>query len=324
MESCWLSILCDALPGIVWSTDADLTLTALRGSGTGPDLLGRTLQDALRLTPDHPALLAHRRALAGDSAGCDVPWPGRTVRARLEPIRDAAGAIVGVAGAAFESVRSEAVVQDRSAFLAALEPRLRTGELAGAALVLLDVDGLGSLNARLGHEAGDVVLREVARRLSSHVRAVDLLARTGGDEFAVVIPGAGEASRVAERLRAALAEPVDVKGERVPVHASAGFVRLRPEQKAFAALQEAEAAMARAKADGRDRCVAGAGAQDQRTASLQLVEAELRRALGRDDMRAHFEPMVAVKSGRVDGFEVLLWRRTARTASAKPAPTSPA
>jgi diguanylate cyclase (GGDEF)-like protein len=318
----WLSLLTEALPGAVWSTDRELTLTAVRGVPAGSDLVGLRLEFALGLELDHPAVLAHHRALAGDSAVCDVPWPSRTVRAHLEPVRDASGAVIGVAGAGLpvvEAERAEPAVLDRSAFLAALEPRLKGADARGAALVLIDIDGFGALSGRLGHAAGDLVLDVVGRRLAAHVRAGDLLGKTGGDEFAVLVHGIDrDAHRVVNRLREALAEPMDVAGATVQVRTSAGVVRLGPDHRPQEALLEAETAMARAKADGRDRCVTST-VRDARSASLERVEAELRRALGRDELRKHFEPMVAVKSGRVDGFEVLLWRKTGRTTS-RPVP----
>jgi diguanylate cyclase (GGDEF)-like protein len=131
-------------------------------------------------------------------------------------------------------------------------------------LVMLDVDHFKRINDGCGHLGGDEALREVAARIESQVRASDTAARFGGDEFAVLMPGAGaaEARRVAERIRAAVARgPVEAgPGVALPVTVSAGLASLAPppgrvDLKALAEqlLAEADAALYRAKAAGRDR-----------------------------------------------------------------------
>jgi len=92
-------------------------------------------------------------------------------------------------------------------------------------LLLLDLDGFKDVNDTLGHHAGDVLLREVGRRLSGQVRAEDVAARLGGDEFAVLVNGAtaAEATELAARLETVLEEPVDVEGRPVQVGASIGI-----------------------------------------------------------------------------------------------------
>src|SRR5207302_1311474 len=96
------------------------------------------------------------------------------------------------------------------------------------ALLLADLDGFKELNDTLGHHAGDLVLSQLGPRLERELREVDLLARIGGDEFAVVVAGPDaddqrRALAVAERFRAALEEPFVVDGIRVAVHASIGI-----------------------------------------------------------------------------------------------------
>jgi diguanylate cyclase (GGDEF)-like protein/PAS domain S-box-containing protein len=93
-------------------------------------------------------------------------------------------------------------------------------------VLMLDLDGFKAVNDRYGHAAGDAALREVAARLRSSVRERDLVARTGGDEFVVVLPdlAAGEkaAHEAAERIEAAFTEPLGLEGDQVQLHAAVG------------------------------------------------------------------------------------------------------
>jgi len=135
-----------------------------------------------------------------------------------------------------------------------LDSLLRSG--AAATVLLLDVDRFKPLNDRHGHAAGDVALKEVAARLREHLRAVDVVARYGGEEFLVVMSGAGEeeASAVAERLRAAIADrPVQAPGLQLPVTVSIGSAVARGDLDADRLIAAADAALYRAKERGRNR-----------------------------------------------------------------------
>lgn len=134
-----------------------------------------------------------------------------------------------------------------------LEGLLRTG---GATVMMIDVDRFKSINDRFGHAAGDAVLREVADRLRTHVRAADLVARIGGEEFLVVAAGTGgDTSRVmAERLRQVVAEqPVATPAGPVGVTISIGVAEAPPGSEAQALLRRADEALYRAKSNGRNR-----------------------------------------------------------------------
>ncbi|MCX7684629.1 MAG: PleD family two-component system response regulator [Acetobacteraceae bacterium] len=127
---------------------------------------------------------------------------------------------------------------------------------SGATAMLIDVDRFKSINDRFGHAAGDAVLREIADRLRAHVRAADLVARIGGEEFLVVAAGtSGETGVcVAERLRQVVAErPVQIPDGEIPVTVSIGIAEAQPGTRADMLLRRADDALYRAKENGRNR-----------------------------------------------------------------------
>jgi two-component system cell cycle response regulator len=130
----------------------------------------------------------------------------------------------------------------------------------GAAVLMLDVDRFKSINDTHGHAIGDMVLREVAERLKVHLRAADVVARFGGEEFLVVIAGApvDYAAAVAERLRSAIeVEPIPADGRLLAVTASIGIAAALPGTPIDELLAAADAALYRAKAGGRNRVEVG-------------------------------------------------------------------
>ena len=132
-----------------------------------------------------------------------------------------------------------------------------------AAVMVLDLDGFKSVNDGLGHQYGDAMLRRVAVSMSMALREYDLIARTGGDEFVVVLPeieGPEAARTVAEKLIAAAGEDVPIGGRPVRIGASVGVASFPSDGQDFEALQRrADEAMYAAKAAGKNRCAFAGG-----------------------------------------------------------------
>lgn len=200
----------------------------------------------------------------------------------------------------------------RAELLAGLERRMNRDD-EGIAVALVDLDGFKALNHDHGYAAGDQVLAATLTRLQGAVGSA-LVARFGSDEFAVLLGGveSGAALAIADRLVAAVSEPVSLGGASVRLGASVGMAcrtasHARPED----LIRDADRALSRARTLGGNRSAIHDPATSGRPLALAELEVALRRALDSDEFREHYQPIVSVKGGQVAGFEVHLWRRSA-------------
>ena len=193
---------------------------------------------------------------------------------------------------------------NRAYLMHLLEDRLITSEVGGVAVLFVDLDQFKVINDSLGHEVGDQLIQVLSERLRSVLREEDVLARFGGDEFIVVL--SGDPVDVAERLRRAVHPPVVIGEHELFVTASIGYsANHEPGMSPNDLLRDADAAMYRAKARGRD-CVEAFEAGGHETGVQALRTAgELRRGIERGEIVPYFQPIVDLDSGRVLGYEVL-------------------
>ena len=204
---------------------------------------------------------------------------------------------------------------NRRRFRRVLEETISFNSRYGAtgAVLVIDIDGLKGVNDSFGHPAGDNVLRRVAATLRGRVRETDLIARMGGDEFAVLAPksGADGAMQFAEDLRAGIGEQ-DPDDDVPAVSASIGIATFGgPERGADAVLESADQAMYRAKERGGDQVAMYEASGDRpRRERRQSPAARIRAALDADRLTLHSQPIVELGSGRVARHELLLRMET--------------
>jgi len=178
------------------------------------------------------------------------------------------------------------------------------------ALMLIDLDRFKEVNSTLGHDVGDRLLNEAARRIANCVRDSDTVSRLAGDEFVVVLPQVGNASHVgaiAQKIIAKLAEPYYLRNEITHLSASLG-ITLYPDDATVGddLLKNADQAMRVAKNNGRNRfSYFTLALQENAQKRLHLVS-DLREALAKNQFRVYFQPIIELSSGEVHKAEALL------------------
>jgi diguanylate cyclase (GGDEF)-like protein/PAS domain S-box-containing protein len=203
---------------------------------------------------------------------------------------------------------NRALLQDRIEAAIAL-----AGNRAAVWVAALDLDHFKYVNDTLGHGAGDEMLKAVAARMQRVAGRADTVARTGGDEFALVLPGRADESEAAATVQAvldALAEPLRLHGQELVMTGSAGLAAWPADGiDAATLIQHAEVAMYRAKDLGRNAVQFYTPAMNARARERLALEGALRSALTHGEFELYYQPQVDLESGSVVGLEALIrWR----------------
>jgi len=200
---------------------------------------------------------------------------------------------------------------NRNLFHDRLEQAIAFAKRYGHALwvVFIDLDNFKIINDTLGHGVGDQLLQSVGQRLSARLRASDTVARLGGDEFMLLMLDQQEprlAPDALDDLLAAVAAPVRLGSQEVALTCSVGAsIYPRDGETAVELLRQADLAMYRAKAAGRNQRLFYAPEMEAELTERALIERHLRFALQRGELSLHYQPRVDLESGRVTGVEAL-------------------
>lgn len=184
-------------------------------------------------------------------------------------------------------------------------------------VIFFDIDNFKLINDSMGHVVGDKLLVAIAGRLKMKLRSSDTLARIGGDEFVILLEDVldePEAIRIAERLKSSFKAPFKVEDKLVYVSISIGIVRGNEQyQNSTDVLRDADIAMYKAKASGKDQIVFFDTEMRSSLLTRMEMEHDLRQALASNQLALYYQPIISLRDGALSGFEALLrWQHPTR------------
>jgi diguanylate cyclase (GGDEF)-like protein/PAS domain S-box-containing protein len=339
-----LAQVIDTVPAMISATDREgriLFINAFQATlaGIGPsEMVGHDMQSMFGECHGTRSKTLDRKVISTEAALpsfeeeiVDSIGTKRVFLTTKTPLRDSSNAVVGVLTSSLDitdrkraenhlfylahhdvltSLPNRALLIDR---LRREIARTRRGDRPFA-LHLIDLDGFKDINDGLGHQVGDQFLVEVANRLRSLVRETDTIARLGGDEFAILqthVTQNEDAADMATRITETIGAPWLHAGRRVVSSASIG-IAIHPTDGADAQelLRNSDLAMYRAKHDGGNVFRFYASDMNRRARAALILDSDLREAIAKGQFVLHYQPQIALKSGRVTGAEALLrWQR---------------
>ncbi len=315
-------------PGLTATFSADLELRELLGAST---LEGQEARGKRLFRPADLALLQRTMANLADSGGVEQrvefqvhaasrgwrTFEGHIVNAVDDP------AIQGFILRAQDVTRSRQMEQElrrqayedpvtrlpnRAFFLNRLTERLESRPTGVTALLMMDLDRFKLINDTLGHSVGDQLLEQVALRLVDAVGAREDVARLGGDEYAALLQVSSmtQVRQIADRVLEEVRLPIQLQGHETVISASIGIAVAAREGVPDELLRRADAALYRAKDAGRSQYAFFDDEEDPHTVDRLRFEADLRRAIERDQLRLEFQPEVDLRTGHIVGAETLV------------------
>lgn len=335
-----LAQVIDTVPALISASDSEgrfLFLNAYHSKITGIDpatAIGQDSSDVLgaeagsrNKTLDQMVLDGKKALNSYEEEIIDAAGKKRAFLTTKSPLKNASNEIIGILTSSLDITDRKAAenhlyhVARHDALTGlpnrtALRDHLRQ-EIARArrgdrklALQLLDIDRFKSVNDALGPSVGDRLLKAIAQRLRVAVREVDIVARLGGDEFAILQSDVGdpsETSELAKRIIEVIGQPLFFEGHEINPTASIG-ISMHPDDgnDVDALMKNADFAMYRAKANGGNGYEYASVGMTDRARDAIVLEADLRRALQRQEFRLHYQPQINLASGQIVGAEALL------------------
>ena len=176
-------------------------------------------------------------------------------------------------------------------------------------ILFIDLDRFKYVNDSLGHLVGDQLLKGIAERLRECMRPSDIVARLGGDEFTILVEGTydeNEVTSIAERIQQKFSIPFDLDGHEVYSSASIGILHASEKHlHSEDMMRDADTAMYQAKRAGKARHAVFDEQMHQAAREILQLETDLRRAVERDELTVHYQPIYSLQSGKIEGFESL-------------------
>lgn len=301
-------------------------------SSLATDIFGMYEADTVTRIPDAARPMA--RALRGESVSeleifhrnADAP-SGRFLSVNARPLKDSSGQVSGgIVSFRDVTVRrkveqelthlalhdGQTNIPNRAFFVETLHKAIARADRnhSRLAVLLLNLDGLKQINDRYSYETGDLLLKDVARRLAEGLRAGDFLARMGGDEFVVMFEDLGHdehAASLADKIREVLGPAFAVGEHQIPVTASIGISTF-PEcgDDAGSLIKTAEVAMRRAKESGRNTYHFYSRSVHAEMSRRAELERDLREAVEQEQFELEYQPIADLGTGRIEALEVLL------------------
>ncbi|MGE5545367.1 MAG: putative bifunctional diguanylate cyclase/phosphodiesterase [Solirubrobacterales bacterium] len=299
------------------------------------EICGQPARKLLR--PDEEAAAAVRTALQSGK-----PWQGEmqflhkngemfVVEQTVTPICDRSGEVLHYV-VVQEDVTARRRAEERIHFLSSYDPlttlpnrtlfreRLQRAvaraqaERRPLAVLFLDLDHFSRANDSLGHEFGDRLLNQVVERMAAAAPTAELMARVGGDEFALLMVDEASveaAAALAQALVDSVMRPYEVDGQTILLGSGVGITLFPADgMEAATLMKNAETAMARALRGGPNTYAFYSPAMNVELANRRRLEEDLRRAVSRGEMTLYYQPIVALAGRRIVGFEALLrWQR---------------